>query len=44
MPKGELDEEAMRALAEQDPEVTPGLFQGDMALNNEVGINVFNNN
>lgn len=21
---------------EQDPEVTPGLFQGDMALNNEV--------
>lgn len=23
---------------EQDPEVTPGLFQGDMALTNEVGL------
>jgi hypothetical protein len=22
--------------SEQDPEVTPGLFQGDMALTNEV--------
>lgn len=32
----DLDEETLKALEEQDPEVTPGLFQGDMALNNEV--------
>lgn len=26
---------------EQDPEVKPGLFQGDMALNNEVNTSLY---
>lgn len=34
----DLDEDAEELQnVEYDPEVRPGLFQGDMALNNEVG-------